>query len=773
MMLAASVLAVAFPLVLPTQAALSAAQTTSGTCSGCTTISLAYPNAVQSGDALVVMICWSGEVTGESFSDSSTTNVYQEVVSRSNTVECAGAWTRAVESRAIMETVSWTGSVNAFLTVYEVFGSTTIITVLRNSGTGSGTSLSVTPTSDGLPSIEIACYGTSSSVTLTAGPSFTLDGLSATGGCEHATNLSVLTTFPMTSSASVTWVGVGLVILQQSSGTTQCSGVATTTFNCTTGHNTNQVGIGDLLVVSASRTNAGGTWSISDNQSNVWTNEGSVSNTAKAQVWYTVAKAFGYDQVTVNFSDSGPQSVTVSIMDCGPECTNKSVTYSTGVGTGTTFSVASQTMAIGMGFATIAATSNPGTVTSDPSFYPWVATNAGVILIHGFTTRSANSCRGSGTNNVTWAEICVSFAAGIVETLTLDKGTNAAAITPSNHFTLSYKFDGISRSLPIGARTTTWVDDQFDTNSISAVTSSSTSTHEWAIHFSGGLPVPQTWSSDITAQTVTKNYIYYEQYKNTLKITPFSPSTWDAGRTIKIDGVQLGLNTVVATFAPPNGGGFQTASTWTDKGQGVVWEQSTGGVAGQSWVPNPIASSAIASGGGTYNSDYTLVSSGVATTTALSTTTTTALSTTTKTSSTTLTRTSTTTTVLDPGTHQTVTATLVNIETQTKTGTTTVTQKVTSTATQTASRTTTQTATSTVTATENETETSTTSAVSTTTAYVTTTSATTVTSGTTTTSTTTRTDTSAGLPTYIWILAAAAPIVLLLAVYLMRLKGFL
>ncbi len=817
LLLTISAVTLVLPLVLPAGATLSLLQTTSGTCSGCTTISLAFPNPVQSGNALAVMVCWSGGVTGESFSDSSTTNVYQEVVSRGNTVECAGAWARASGTGPITETVSWTGTVNAILNIYEGFGSATTISVLRNSGIGTGTSLSLSTTSDGPGSLGIACYGTASSVTLTPGASFTLDGTSATGGCQHAPGGSGFT-FPMTASASVTWAGIALVLLPQGAGITQCSGSAATTFSCTSGHATNQVGIGDMLVVGASRTNVGGTWSISDNQSNVWTSVGSVSNTAKAQVWYTVAKSYGYDQVTVNFADSGSQSVMVDIMDCGSECTNQSVTFSTGTGTGTSFGVGGQTMAIGTGFAMTATSSNPGTVTPGSGYFAWVPSVAGDVEGKEFSSQASDTCPSSAANSVTWAEICVSFRAGIVETLNLDPGTNTAAITPLNHFTMSYKLDGLSKSLSLGGEPRTWVDDQSDTNSISATTSGSTSTHRWAILLSGGVAVPQTWPSGNAAQTVSEEYIYYEQYRNTVKITPLSPSEWDASRTIRVDGIDLGVQSAVVIFNPTNGAGAQTSLVWTDKGQYIVWEPSTGGALGQSWIPNPTKSSAISSAGGTYNSNYTLVTNSAtatvtstttsyATTTATTTLTTTSTptvtqtQTTTSTSTHTATATSTTTTeVLSTATtyfthstsittmfSMTFTVTHVLYQTSLNTATVTNTQTATSTTTQTKVATTTPTVTqtqttfstatatvttnNTITATQNQTETATTTTTATATLTTPSTTTATVTSTTIATSVTTQTNTLEVFLSYLWIIGGSLFVIVLLALYILRLRG--
>jgi hypothetical protein len=518
-------------------------------------------------------VCWSGGIAGESFSDSSAANVYQEVVSRTSTVECAGAWARAAETATITETVSWAGTVNAILNIYDASGSTGAIAVLRTSGTGAGAPLSLDSISAGATSAEIACYGTDSPVTLAAGTSFTLDGTSAIGGCEHATNIPTSTDFPMTASPSATWAGIGLVILPQSAGITQCTGDAVTAFSCTTADPTNQVGIGDLLVVSASRENAGGVWTISDNTGDVWTSVGSVSNTAKAEVWYTVAKTYGYDQVTVNFADLYSEPVTVSIMDCGPECTNQSIAYSTGTGTGTSFSVASQTMAIGPGFATVATASSPGTLAPGPGF---TAASAGSVESAEFSSQTSDACPASGTISVPWAEICVSFRTGMVETLNLNPGPGTAAITPSNYFTLSYRLDGVTKSLSLGASVTTWVDDQADTDSISPTTSQSTPTHQWAILLSDGEAVSQTWSSGTTAPAVSETYLYYEQYRPTFEITARARTTFDSSTmTLPITCDELGSQVTAATVTTASGSATASAAGWCDIDSVATFPQYT------------------------------------------------------------------------------------------------------------------------------------------------------------------------------------------------------
>jgi hypothetical protein len=681
LMLVVSAVVLALPLVFPTHATSDLVQTASSDCSDCTSISVTLPHTVQSGDALIVMVCWSGVITGESFSDSSTTNSYQEIVSRSDSVECAGAWARAAGTSSVTETVSWSGSVDAIINVYEAYSASATISPIRNSATGTGTSFSLGLTSNGPDIVSMACYATASPVTLTAGVSYALDGVSTTGGCEHATNTIDGTQFNMTASAPVTWVGIGLVILTPGAGGTQCSGGATTTFTCRTAHNTNQVGIGDLLVVLVSRTYHGGTWSISDNMSNVWTSVGSVSNTAKVQAWYTVAKSYGYDDVTVDFADSSAQMVEVMIMDFGPEGTNQTITYSTGTGIGSSFSAASQTMAIGMGLAMIATSSNPGTITPGPGYYAWPNTAAGEFEDRIFGLRTSNTCSASGTNTVSWAEICVSVRFGIVETLSLENAPNTTGITPSNHFTVSYKFDGQPRSLSARGETTTWVDDQSDTNSISATTSGSTSAHRWVIRALGDVAFPQTWSSGNTQKALSKIYTYYEQFRNAIQITPLSPSTWDASRTVKVDGVQMGNYLHIVTFTPPNGSSVQSASVWTDRGQFFTWEPSTGGASGQSWVPDPLESSVLYSGNGIYNSNYTLRSAQAtttATTTAVSysTATTTFSTTYTTTNATTLTQTQTVTKTHTE--HGNVTTTTTATETSTVTSGITDTQTVTS-----------------------------------------------------------------------------------------------
>ncbi|MBI3858891.1 MAG: hypothetical protein HY296_01415 [Thaumarchaeota archaeon] len=822
LLLVLSAIAGLFFLVAPATAAVGLTQSNSASVSspgGTTLLNIPFNYTVQSGNMIVVCLSWSSSVSSVSVTDT-IGNPYTLIRTATNTAQASIYLTTQPVFASVADQVqtSWTNSVNVTANIFEI--NNVRFSKDSTNGTGPGPSVSTALATETEYNFALGCIATAKQRTITPGTKFDLAGTGPAGGAQFSMILNgppstSTTNFPASLSVAVNWAEVGINFFSFAGSSN--SGIPVFFVNGGTSgvtqsltRNTGPITVGNLLIVEAAVGADGVAMTISGGGLTYVRDSYSSDPTSGSQVAIYHALIPAAMKVTVTFSIGGGINKPMYLREFEvSSASNLVISARSAIGTSST----PVTSSLGgpPGSFELALMYHDGGVTTTPgagftSLGMDIQGTSSEYAQTGTTTTFPFSLTGSAD----WNEASVLYVPLVYNQLSALPGYSTTPVSTSNRFTVSFNTLGTPSSTYITGPNTVFFADPSSVVSISAVSSASTSTHQWVFKMSGGVAASYNYGTG-AGVFVGLNLVYFEQFKNTLEATPLTPSTWDASRTVQIDGAQVGTVTAVVTFTPPNGGGVQSAAVWTDRGQYVVWQSSTGGAAGTSWVPSPIQSSAISSAGGTYNSNYVLMTTGMSSTTTTTTTrvstvtstlssgpTVTVTTTSTKTSTTggggtatttatvtitpetsftTITQTQTFTTGSVTITHtQTVggTVTVVHtspggttteIQTETEffnstiTNSTTVFQNfgnATETTTETQTETTTEPNPSTATTTESLTETSTATS--------------TETSNTTVTSVTSEANTLAVFLSYLWLLAIALFVILLLLVYILQLR---
>lgn len=356
-------------------------QNTFAACSAATTCSKAFAGSVASGDILVVSAEWQVAVTSPSISDSRCASWTAVPGSPNSATAEAGMWyCTASSSGADAPSVSWTTAVNAKLDIYEIAGYTAT-GLACNTGSGTGTTFTVTSTSfSGLPFL-VAAYavGNTHAWSVAPGAGFTLSDTSAQGdggSGEYAISAVISpTTFPASKntgpSFTNSWAGIGCAFPQSTSPS--ASVFLTTT------------GTSDVIYVMVSILNSGSqsVSSVTDSASLTYAQRSGVSfgTNVRIETWYaTTTAAQGPDVIKVTISGATQFTVIalgVSGVDTSSPFDPAVATPASATGTGTAPSasittsfpndfivgaVASggiPTLTAGTGFTSVASASSP------------------------------------------------------------------------------------------------------------------------------------------------------------------------------------------------------------------------------------------------------------------------------------------------------------------------------------------------------------------------------------------------------------------------------
>jgi hypothetical protein len=587
-------------------------QTCTNTGSSISSISCSFSQSVTAGDFIGVAISVGNVESSFSCSDNLGQNFNSLAgappTSNGGTAAFYYSWAPSTGSDTV--SCSWSGgATNALINLVEVSGARAQrIQTGFNTGTGTAVALPAGFFSSGTITFSICVVYANNPSSYTAGSGYTLRGTSSVGAEEDT--VSTTSTCSMTLGSSVAWAEVGLLFGTPSGGIAT-QGAFGTSVSKNYGSSQGIMSPQDIVIVCAANNNTQSpTPTISDTLGTSWSLVAQNSNSAWAGCWSGSPPTSGADTVTVS-GNSGDW--TLGIHACqgfGPG--NVGILYSTGSGTGTSYSVSPSitfsSTPNACATAVVSGVKTLGTVTPGSGWT--LQTNRAVESFieqsSGYASgNSPTSCTGSGTSSTTWSEVCVLVPQEAIQvTLTSLVGGFGSSVSSSNFFSLSG--GGVDSSTwEVVGKTSVFQAYASTTVSVSSTSSASTNTHQWAFSDTSS---QVSWNvGQCGCLTQSQTLTYYEQYSPILQISALAQPNFDNGLTLSFSGTQLGVaNTPICGITTTNTQSVASCTGWIDVSTSTTFAQFLGNSpVGSQWQDASASSTTVSiNSAGVYNVNY-------------------------------------------------------------------------------------------------------------------------------------------------------------------------